>query len=163
MSIFSALSSPPINLVLPFQPNSECRGCAWVKHYNSSRKWPFLRNFRGAVRRRRLMSGQVLQGTGTNRHPPHTCKHARAFSVPCPFCSLPLLSLCTSFLYMHTSYRDVREWEESLCWYFDFRLNLRECPRSLPLLYLVWCNPKPRNGCRFKSHTQNWVHLFLLT
>lgn len=64
---------------------------------------------------------------------------------------------------MHTSYRDVRKWEEKPCWYFDFSLNLRDYPCSLPLLYLVWCNPKPRNDCRFKSYTQTWVHLFLFT
>lgn len=63
LSIHPAL--PPS--LLP--PNTQHRGCAWVKHYNSSRKWPFLRNFRGAVKGRRLMSGRALWGTGT---PPPT-------------------------------------------------------------------------------------------
>lgn len=60
-------------------PNTQHRGCAWVKHYNSSRKWPFLRNFQGAVKGRRLMPGQALQGTWT---PPH-------FSLLYPFLSTP--------------------------------------------------------------------------
>lgn len=59
-------------------PNTQHRGCAWVKHYNSSRKWPFLRNFQGAVKGRRLMPGQTLQGTGTPPPLPH-------FSLPYPF------------------------------------------------------------------------------
>lgn len=62
--------SPSIRPVLLPPKNTQHRGCAWVKHYNSSRKWPFLRNFQGAVKGRRLMPGQALQGTGTPPSPP---------------------------------------------------------------------------------------------
>lgn len=58
--------SPLLPIRLSLLPsNTQHRGCAWLKHYNSSRKWPFLRNFQGAVKGRRLMLGQALQGTGT--------------------------------------------------------------------------------------------------
>lgn len=62
---FSSLSPLPSIRSSLLPSNTQHRGCAWVKHYNSSRKWPFLRNFQGAVKGRRLMPGQALQGTGT--------------------------------------------------------------------------------------------------
>lgn len=90
--LYSAPEVPQTSpLFLPFHPsgrpslppNTQHRGCAWLKHYNSSRKWPFLRNFQGAVKGRRLMPGQALQGTGT---PPLLS------SLPISFTPLPLSS-----------------------------------------------------------------------
>lgn len=92
--LYSAPEVPQTSpLFLPFHPsgppallpNTQHRGCAWLKHYNSSRKWPFLRNFQGAVKGRRLMPGQALQGTGTPPTP-------LLSSLPISFTPLPLSS-----------------------------------------------------------------------
>lgn len=68
LHFFSTSIHPVLPLYAPL-PNTQHWGCAWVKHYNSSRKWPSLRNFQGAVKGRRLMPGQALQGPGSTPHP----------------------------------------------------------------------------------------------